>query len=110
MQIENPTEAEEGGIVHFHEICFELSWKLMKSYLEEIGGYIVSSPREAIKIAFQSGLISNGADWMQALEDRNLTTHTYNEETAADVIASIRAVYSPLFREFLEVMKEKSPK
>jgi hypothetical protein len=32
--------------------------------------------QSAIKQAFQSGLIDKGHDWIDALEDRNLTSHT----------------------------------
>jgi len=53
-------------------------WKLLKDY-EETEGFIVKTPREAIKQAFQSGytFISNGHDF-DALQDRNLTAHIYN--------------------------------
>ena len=78
---ETINELEKAGIIQFFEITFELSWKLMKDYLESIG-YIVNSPREAIKQSFQIELIDDGYVWMDALENRNLTTHTYNEEIA----------------------------
>jgi nucleotidyltransferase substrate binding protein (TIGR01987 family) len=71
-------------LIQFFEITFELAWKLLKDY-EEIEGLIAKTPRAAIKQAFQSGLISNGHDWIDALQDRNLTSHTYNEETAIAV-------------------------
>jgi len=30
IQIKNPSEAEKGGIIHFYEMAFELSWKMLK--------------------------------------------------------------------------------
>jgi nucleotidyltransferase substrate binding protein (TIGR01987 family) len=91
------SEAERGGLIQFFEMAFELSWKLLKDYLTA-EGYEIKSPREAFKQAFQVGLIINGGGWLTALEDRNLTTHTYDEETARRVEAKIREQYLPLIR------------
>jgi len=48
---------ERAGLIQFFEMTFELAWKLLKDY-EETEGFIVKTPREAIKQAFQSGFIS----------------------------------------------------
>ena len=76
-------------------MAFEQGWKLLKDF-EEAEGFIETSPRGAIKRAFQTNLISCGHDWIDALEDRNLTTHTYNEETAVAIEQKIREKYFPL--------------
>lgn len=94
VAIEQPSVAERAGLIQFFEMAFELSWKLLKDYLEE-QGYQISSPRQAIKQAFQIGLLGDGHTWLQALEDRNLTTHTYNEQTAILVEQKIRQAYYP---------------
>ena len=97
---------ERAGLIQFFEMTFELSWKLLKDY-EETEGFIVKTPREAIKQAFQSGLISNGHDWIDALQDRNLTAHTYNEETAIAVEAKIRDKYFQLLAELYAYFQNK---
>jgi nucleotidyltransferase substrate binding protein (TIGR01987 family) len=84
-----------------------LSWKLLKDY-QQAEGYTINSPRDAIKQAFQSGIISAGHEWLNALEDRNLTTHTYNEQTAAVVEHKIRDNYFPLLRNLHETFAEKT--
>jgi nucleotidyltransferase substrate binding protein (TIGR01987 family) len=88
------TDLERAGIIQFFEISFELSWKLMKDYLEfqEIS---VKSPRETIKEAFQIGLIDDGHIWIDALSDRNLTVHTYDKEVAKKLVNDIAKVYFP---------------
>ena len=95
LAISAPSVVERAGVVHFFEISFELGWKLLKDYLEA-EGFSPIGPRDAIKQAFQSGLIEDGHGWMQALSDRNLTTHTYNEKTAVEVDGKIRSAYAPL--------------
>ncbi len=98
LKINNPSEAEKGGLIQFYEMSFELAWKLMKDYLEELG-FTVNSPREAVKQAFQSGIIEDGQGWIDALEDRNLTTHTYDESTAEKVVSTIRSSYFPMLQQ-----------
>ena len=106
LKTEQLSILERAGLIQFFEMTFELSWKLLKDY-EEIEGFIVKTPREAIKQAFQSGLINNGHDWIDALQDRNLTAHTYNEETAIAVEAKIRNKYFQLLLEIYEYFKNK---
>ena len=88
------TELERAGIIQFFEISFELSWKLMKDYLES-HELSVKSPRETIKQAYQIGLIDDGHIWIDALSDRNLTVHTYDEAFAKKMVQDIIHVYFP---------------
>jgi nucleotidyltransferase substrate binding protein (TIGR01987 family) len=98
IAIEQPSVVERAGLIQFFEMAFELGWKLLKDY-EEAEGFTVKSPRDAIKQAFQAGFVRRGHDWMDALEDRNLTTHTYNEQTAIAVERKIRKNYFPCLQE-----------
>ncbi|MGL5149813.1 MAG: nucleotidyltransferase substrate binding protein [Clostridium sp.] len=88
------TELERAGIIQFFEMTFELAWKVLKDYLES-EGYTVKSPRETVKQAFQIGLIDNGHVWVDALSNRNLTTHTYDEELAKKMTKEILEAYLP---------------
>lgn len=88
------TELEMAGIIQFFEMTFELAGKVLKDYLES-EGYIVKSPRETVKQAFQIGLIDDGHVWIDALSNRNLTTHTYDEELAKKMTQEILVSYLP---------------
>ena len=88
------TELERAGIIQFFEMTFELAWKVLKDYLES-EGYMVKSPRETVKQAFQIWLIDNGHIWIDALSNRNLTTHTYDEELATKMTSEILNAYLP---------------
>jgi nucleotidyltransferase substrate binding protein (TIGR01987 family) len=107
LAVESPSLLERAGIIQFFELTFELAWKVLKDY-EEAEGIVVKTPREAIKHGFQIGLISHGHDWMAALQDRNLTTHTYNEATAIAVESSIRNDYFPLLADLYQTLKAKA--
>lgn len=95
IDIKEPSVIERAGLIQFFEMAFELGWKLLKDY-QEAQGFTIASPREAIKQAFQSEIVTAGHDWIDALGDRNLTTHTYNEQTAVEVEEKIRGTYFPL--------------
>ena len=95
------TELERAGIIQFFEMTFELAWKVLKDYLEA-QEYLVKSPRETVKQAFQIGLIDNGHIWMDALSNRNLTTHTYDEELANKMTNEIITMYLPEFDKMYE--------
>jgi len=106
LEIKTPSEAEKGGIIQFYEVSFELSWKLIKDYLESLG-FEVNSPRTAIKRAFQADIINNGESWIKALEDRNLTSHTYNEETANLIVNNIKKKYYFLLNDLYLFLKKQ---
>lgn len=95
------TELERAGIIQFFEIAFELSWKLMKDYLEAQELY-TKSPRETIKQAYQMGLIDNGHIWIDALSDRNLTVHTYDDRLAEKMVKDIVKIYFPELKKLYE--------
>ena len=100
------TEIERAGIIQLFEVAFELSWKLMKDYLEA-HGFIVKSPREAIKQAFQTGLIDDGHAWIDALADRNLTVHTYDEKLAKRMAKDIVKTYFPELKKLYEKLAKE---
>jgi nucleotidyltransferase substrate binding protein (TIGR01987 family) len=107
LQIENPDFLQKAGIIQFFEMSFELSWNMVKDYLEEQGFIDVKSPRSALKKAFEIDLISDGHSWMDLLVDRNLTSHTYDEDKATEVENLIHHKYFPLLKELYNSFKNK---
>lgn len=106
LKIAEPSEVERGGVIQFYEMTFELAWKTIKDYLQE-EGFEVKSPRTAIKLGIQIELLENAHDWMDALDDRNLTAHTYDEETAKKVYKSIKNIYFPILNQFYVKLKNE---
>lgn len=107
MQVENPSVLERAGLIQFFEMAFELSWKILKDY-ELAEGMSAKSPREVLKQAYLTDLIGEGHAWIDALEDRNLTAHTYREEIAQTVERRIRErYYPPLIATLYETFKAK---
>lgn len=96
VEIENPSIIQQAGTIQFFEMSFELSWKTLKDYLEEQGFVDVKSPKATIKKAFEISLLQNGHMWLEALENRNLAAHTYDDETAREIYELICHSYFPL--------------
>ncbi len=106
LEINAPSLVEKAGTIQFFETTFELAWKLMKDYLSYLG-YEVKSPRDAIKQSFAIELITNGDSWINALMDRNLITHTYDEEIANEVYQAIKNNYFLLLNDLYIAFKEQ---
>src|SRR3989338_8440552 len=107
IKLKNTSKAERAGLIQFFEMTFELSWKTIKDYLEA-QGYQVNGPREALKQAFQIHLLEEGHLWMKALEDRNLTTHTYDEAISQKIESLIRDKYYLILKNLYLSLKKKA--
>ena len=105
MKIISPSEIEIMAVIQAFEWSFELAWKVMKDYLES-EGFDPKSPRETIKYAFQVKLVEDGYVWMDALKDRNLTVHTYDEAFAKEMGLKIKNNYYPAIKCLYVKMKE----
>lgn len=106
IEMADDTEIVIDGTIQRFEFTFELSWKLMKYYLEYEGFQDVKSPRATIRTAFQEGLISNGEAWIDMMVDRNKTSHLYDEKEARNIYEKICDRHSKELKELLEKMKK----
>lgn len=95
----------QAGLIQTYEFTFELAWKTLKDYLE-MEGFTVPSPRATLRPAFQCGYIQQGDVWLKALNDRNLTAHTYDDEIAKEVIADIQQTYYFLLKDLHQWLME----
>ena len=100
------SKLEEQGLIHAFEFTHELAWNTLKDFLEERGSEKLYGSRDVTRAAFKAELIENGQAWMQMIKSRNLTSHTYDEETAANIVSDIRTTYFSEF-ETLRVALEK---
>ncbi len=63
------------------EFCVELAWKNAKKVM----GSSTGAPKMIVREMAQSGLIKDPQIWLDAIEKRNLSAHTYNEDLAIEV-------------------------
>ena len=88
------TPIEIAGLVQSFEFTFELGWKTIKDYLYE-QGIDTQYPRQTIKEAFKTSIITDGHEWMEMLEKRNELSHTYNNDVAQQAVEKIVHHYYP---------------
>jgi nucleotidyltransferase substrate binding protein (TIGR01987 family) len=93
------SELEEQGLIKAFEYTYELAWNTIKDFLEYKGQTDIYGSRDAIRKAFELGLIDDGGSWMDMLKSRNKTSHTYNEETAREICQSVVEVYYSLLKQ-----------
>lgn len=84
-------QLKQAGCIQYFEFCFELAWKTVKAFFEYKGMIDCNSPRDCMKLAFKADLINDENIWIEMLENRNMTVHTYSIETALDVYKSLPA-------------------
>lgn len=95
------------GLIQRFEYTHELAWNVMKDYAEYQGNNTVGGSRDATREALQLKIIENGEVWMDMIQSRNKTTHTYNESTANEIYKKVIDDYFPLFLAFRTRMEEK---
>ncbi len=99
------TDLEKQGIIKAFEFTYELGWNLLKDFLEEQGETEIYGSKIAIKLAFQRNLIEDGHVWMKMIESRNMTSHTYNQSVAEEILEKIIKEYLPAFEELKDKME-----
>ena len=104
------SDLEQQGLIQSFEYTHELAWKTLKDFLEHRGTEALYGSKDVTRLAFKLGLIEDGDIWMDMIRDRNLTSHTYNEETAREIVEAILNLYCAAFTVFQRKMdgfKEK---
>ena len=105
---ENLNDLERAGMVQVFEFSFELAWKTLKDLLF-FEGYNPKSPRATIRISFEQEYISEDDTelFLEALEKRNILSHTYQEKVALEAEKLIRESYFLLLQRVYQALAEK---
>ncbi len=90
---DNQIDAIHSGVIQNFEFTYELCWKFMKRWLQvNLGPVYVEgiARRELFRLSAENKLLENVDKWMEYHEARNETSHTYDEDTAEDVLQTAR--------------------
>lgn len=102
--LENPeTDLTRDASIQRFEFCFELAWKAIQEHARK-EGLDCQSPKGCLKLAFKGLWIEDEKGWLAMLEDRNRTTHTYDEQLAMNLYRQLPR-YLPLLQALLEKLK-----
>lgn len=101
----NPIDIVKEGVIQRFEFTHELAWKVMRDFLQYEGYQNINGSRSATREAFNKDLIEHGQLWMEMIDSRNKTVHTYDDNILETEFRKIVNVYVPLFTDFYTKMK-----
>lgn len=97
---------EKQGVIQAFEFTHELAWNVLKDYLQDQGNQNIKGSKDATREAFKVELIADGEQWMEMIQSRNISSHTYDESTADQLVGVIIDDYFPLFVVLRNEMKK----
>ena len=102
------SDLEKEGAIQRFEYTFELAWKTLKDYLVYSGVVFDEiTPRSVIKQAFAAKIIEDGQTWIDMLEQRNLMSHTYDDESLQIAFSSISRSYLTAIEQVFTWLKQR---
>ena len=95
-------DRDRAGIIQAFEFTFEQSWKSIQK-IASAEWLEAASPKKAFAVALQNGwiLMPDEPRWLQMIKDRNLTSHTYEQELAKEILKRIQQDYVKMFEGLL---------
>ena len=94
------TDLEKQGLIQSFEFTHELAWKVMRDFIKGKGEEQLYGSKDATRKAFGLDLV-----WMEMIESRNLSSHTYDQNRANKIITRIVEDYANCFSRFETKMK-----
>jgi nucleotidyltransferase substrate binding protein (TIGR01987 family) len=70
------------SVIQRFEICIEQSWKILRRYLKIVYSKDENATREIFRLADRYEIIDDANIWIDYLNARNETSHTYDENIA----------------------------
>ena len=100
------SDIEQRGLIQAFEYTYELAWNTIKDFYLSIGETEIQGSRDAYRMAFNRKLVSNKT-LIETVRSRQLTSHTYNEETADEIYNDIINKYHDAFKELLTSLEKQ---
>lgn len=97
------TDIIRDSLIQRFEFTYELAWKSMFFWMKDQGEQVPEMQKPIIQAAFRCALISDPALWEDIKDERDETSHTYNEDKAVLVSAFVREKALPAF----DALREK---
>ncbi len=105
-------EQFRAAVIQAFEYTYELGVKMMKRQL----GEIVANPSELkemnfmdlVRLAYEAGLVQNVSSMKLYREMRNLTSHTYDEDKAREIL-SVTGTFVEDMHFILSELKKRNP-
>lgn len=106
--LDEPMQQNRGNVdatIHRFKININIFIKLLQKILI-LKGVDVVYPKDVLKKAYAGNLISDEAIWITMIDDRNMSSHTYNESFADEMYERIKTYYPVLANTFTALNME----
>jgi nucleotidyltransferase substrate binding protein (TIGR01987 family) len=103
------SQLEKQGVIQAFEFTHELAWNMLKDFLQDQGNSNIKGSKDATREAFKVELIGDGEQWMAMIQSRNISSHTYDERIAEQLVQVIVRDYYPLFVALKTEMEKYRP-
>lgn len=90
------------SVIQRFEFSIELAWKTSKKMM----GTGTASPKDVIREMAQSGYIQDIDIWLESIDMRNLSSHTYKEDLAEKVYGFV-VRFLPYLKSLVEFLRTK---
>ncbi len=100
-------DLEKQGLIQSFEFTHEMAWKTLKDFIESRGSEKMYGSRDATREAFKLDLITDGETWMEMIESRNLSSHTYDETIAKKILDRVCNSYHTAFSQLNNELSSK---
>ena len=100
------SQLEKQGVIQAFEFTHELAWNVLKDFLKDQGNPNIKGSKDAIRAAFKVELIVDGEQWMAMIQSRNISSDTYDEDTANRLVTVIINDYFPCFEDLQTEMEK----
>lgn len=101
------TDLEKEGMIQRFEYTFELAWKTLQDLLYERGYIDIKGPTLVLQQALRDGYIIDEEKWRKMKNSRELTSHTYDEKTANNIVIKLKAEYYDLLSALKQRLDEE---
>lgn len=99
-------DLDRDGVIQRFEFTFELFWKTSKMFMEYEGFDNCKGPRSCIKEGARRSFLVDCEMLLDMLEDRNKTSHIYDEDTARDISKRIKEKYIKAFGNNIQIFEK----
>lgn len=106
LGVEEPDTFIYDAVIKRFEFTYELAWRLMKAFIEYKGGEDVRFARDVFREAFATGLVTEGEVWLKMMQDRNISSHTYDEAESKQIYERVKN-YRQHFGQLAEDIKKE---
>jgi nucleotidyltransferase substrate binding protein (TIGR01987 family) len=90
------SELEKDGMIHRFEYVYDLGWKTLQDLLQYNGYTEVKGPNPTLTQALADGYITDEVGWRKMKKSRELTSHTYDDDSAEIIATDIVRIFCPL--------------